>query len=89
MRHIQASEAKAQFDTLLKEVERGETIAIDRDGESIARMVPAQRAVAREPRSKQRQAEIDRAIANIKAIRDRTSPITVEEILSARDEGRR
>lgn len=89
MRRIQASDAKAQFDTLLKDVERGETVTIDRDGKPVARIVPANDHLVREPRSPERQAEIERAIANIKTIAKRNGPITVEEILSARDEGRK
>ena len=34
-----------------------------------------------------RQAEIDRAIASIKALQKRTGKVTVEELLSAKHEG--
>ena len=36
-----------------------------------------------------RREEIDQAIAGIKALRERTSKVTVEELLSARHEGHR
>jgi hypothetical protein len=36
-----------------------------------------------------RQKEIDRAIANIRALREQNGRVTSDELLSARDEGRR
>ena len=78
MREIQSSEAKARLTQLLNEVERGETIVITRHGRPIARLVPE---------AGRRQAEIDDAIASIKALRKRTGKITAEEILGARHEG--
>ena len=80
MRHIQASEAKSHFLQLLDEVERGETLIITRHGRPIARIAPEEAA---------RQEEIDRAIESIKELRKRTGRITVEELISARDEGRK
>ena len=80
MREIQASEAKAHLPQLLDQVERGETLIITRHGRAIARIVP-------EP--DRRQEEIDHAIANIRALRQRNEKVTVEELLSARDEGRK
>jgi prevent-host-death family protein len=78
MREIQASEAKTHLPQLLDDVERGETVVITRHGRAIARIVPE---------AHQRQAEIDRAIDCIKALRQRTGKITLEELLSARHEG--
>lgn len=80
MREIQASEAKTHLPKLLDEVERGETLIITRHGRAIARIVPE---VDRQ------QAEVDKAIESILNLRKRTGSITIEEILSARDEGRR
>ncbi len=80
MREIQASDAKAHLPQILDEVERGEIIQITRHGRPIARIVPE---------TDRRQAEIDKAVANIKALRRRTGKITAEEILSARHEGHR
>ena len=87
MREMKAGEVERQFGTLLKDVERGETIEISRDGKVIARMVPANADTL--ARSAARQAEIDEAIAAIKAIRGRSAGMTIDEILAARDEGRR
>lgn len=78
MREVQASEAKAHLPQLLDEVERGETIVITRHGRPIARIVPEAR---------RRQEEIDKAIESIKALRERTGKITLDELLSARHEG--
>ena len=80
MREVQASEAKTHLPKLLDAVERGEVIVITRHGRPIARIVPEHAL---------RQKEIDQAIANIKALRSRVGRLTTEEILSARDEGRK
>jgi prevent-host-death family protein len=80
MRQIQASEAKSHFLQLLDDVERGETLIITRHGRPIARIAPEADA---------RQQEIDQAIESIKELRKHTGRITVEELISARDEGRR
>jgi prevent-host-death family protein len=40
MREVQISEAQDDFDRILDEVERGETIAITRNGRIIARLLP-------------------------------------------------
>ena len=78
MRQVQASEAKTHLPQLLDDVERGETIVITRHGRAIARIVPEVDL---------RQAEIDRAIAKIKAFRERTGKLTVDEPVSAKHEG--
>jgi prevent-host-death family protein len=80
MRAIQASEAKTHLPQLLDDVERGETLIITRHGRAIARIVPE---------VDRRQAETDQAIENIRQLRLRTGRVPVEELLSARDEGRR
>jgi prevent-host-death family protein len=80
MREVQASEAKTHLPQLLDDVERGETIVITRHGRPIARLVPDE---------ERRRAERADAIATIKALRKGNGKITVEELLSMRDEGRR
>lgn len=80
MREIQASQAKAHLPELLNDVERGETLIITRHGRPIARIIPE---------ANRRQEEVDRAIDSIQRLRQRTGRITAEELLSARDEGRR
>ena len=79
MREIQASEAKTHLPKLLDAVEHGETVVITRHGRAIARLVP-------EP--ERRQEEIDRAMADVEAIRKRAKPATLEEIRAWIVEGR-
>lgn len=79
MQTVQASEAKTHFLRLLDEVERGESVVITRHGRPIARLTP--------------HVDIDlalraKAAAAILEIRKRTQPVSLKEILSARDEGR-
>lgn len=80
MRQIQASDAKARLPQLLDDVERGETLVITRHGRAIARIVPE---------VNRRQEEVDRALASIREIRKRTRKVSLKQILSARDEGRK
>ena len=80
MRQIQASEAKVHLPQLLDDVERGETLIITRHGRRIARIVPE---------VDRRQEEIDKSLAGIQGLRRRTGSITLKELLSARDEGRK
>lgn len=80
MREIQASEAKVHLPQLLDDVERGETLIITRHGRRIARIIPE---------SDRRQEEIDKALAGIRELRTRTGRVGVNDLLSARDEGRK
>jgi len=78
MREIQASDAKTHLPQFLDDVERGESLVITRHGRAIARIVPE---------AHRRQEEIDKAIENIKALRQRTGKIPLHELLSSRHEG--
>lgn len=80
MKQIQASMAKAQFAELLDDVERGETVVITRHGKPIAEM---------RPRSDARREDARRAMKEIEEMRKHGPRVTVEEILSWRDEGRK
>lgn len=80
MQTIQASEAKTHFLRILDEVERGKSVIITRHGKRIARIQPERDFDAE--RAKQ-------AFERIRELRKRVSPMSVEEILSARDEGRK
>jgi prevent-host-death family protein len=80
VREIQASEAKAHLPQLLDDVERGETLIITRHGRAIARIVPE---------VDRRQEEVDNALASIRTLRQRNGRVTVDELLSAREEGRK
>ena len=80
MREVQASDAEAHLSQLLDDVERGETLIITRHGRAIARIVPE---------VNRRQEEVERALASIRELRTRTRKVTLEEIRSAREEGRK
>ena len=85
---IPVDEAESDFRGILERVEHGETFVITRNGQTIARVSPDAR------RSESMAQQIDpekvrRAFAVIREIRQRTKPVSLEEMLSARDEGRR
>ena len=80
MREIQASQAKTHFTRLLNDIERGESVIITRHGRRIARIIPE---------TENRKEEIKRAMDRIKRLRKTLPPVTIEEILAWRDEGRR
>jgi prevent-host-death family protein len=80
MKHVQASAAKARLAELLDEVERGETVVITRHGKPIARLTREE---------DERRADARRAMAEIEEMRKTAPRVTVEEILSWRDEGRK
>lgn len=65
---------------MLDAVEQGETIVITRHGRAIARLVPDQDA---------QQADKIRAMKEIMANRVGMGRVSVADLLSARDEGRR
>jgi prevent-host-death family protein len=79
MKTIQASEAKTHFLRVLDRVERGESIIITRHGRPVARL---------SPESADDRERVRRAVESIREIRSRTKPVSLEEILAARDEGR-
>jgi prevent-host-death family protein len=79
MQTYQASEAKTHFLRILDDVERGETVLITRHGKAVARISP-QVEIDRE--------RVQRATEGMRALRQRVGKMSLEEILSARDEGR-
>ena len=79
MKPIKASEAKARFSELLDQVERGETIAITRHGKIVARLAPDEENRRRTARE---------AMEGIRELRKHTKPVTVEEIIAWKNEGR-
>jgi prevent-host-death family protein len=80
MKTVSASNAKAQLLGLLDEVERGDTVVITRHGKPIARLVPD---------SDHRAENIRAVFAEIDELRKHTKPVTPEELLAWRDEGRK
>jgi len=79
MQTIQASEAKTHFLRILDDVERGESIVVTRHGKEVALISP-KNLVDRE--------RVQRAIEGMQALRQRIGKVSLEEILSMRDEGR-
>jgi prevent-host-death family protein len=79
MQTIQATEVEAHILRILDDVERGESVLITRNGKPVARISP-ETEVDRD--------RVQRAVDSILEIRKRTKPVSLEEILSARDEGR-
>lgn len=82
MKTLSASEAKARFSELLGDVARGEVVEVTRHGKSIARIVPAHATDDDE----RRRAAVAWILENKRT--GRKTGITVEDILSARNEGR-
>jgi prevent-host-death family protein len=78
-RIIQASEAKTNFLRILDDVERGESVVITRHGRQVAVISPKQEID---------QDRVQRAIDGMLALRQRVGKLSLDEILSARDEGR-
>ena len=80
MKHVSLAEARANIAELLDAVERGETVQISPSG--VAATEPA--AVDDERRERARI-----AMAAIKEAQKHAPRVTVEEIMSWRDEGRK
>ena len=82
MREVQATVAKARLAELLRDVERGESITITRNGKKVAVLVP----IEDDERKRRRQA-MDRFME----MRSKWKPtgMSREEILAARHEGHR
>ena len=80
MRQVGSYEAKTHLPKLLKAVEKGETIVITHRGTPIARLVPIGEGDRRAVRD---------TIARIRKDRVARPHVGREEILAARDEGRK
>jgi prevent-host-death family protein len=80
MREIQSSDAKTHLTQLLSDVARGESFTITRHGRPVARLVPI---------ADERRIEVEKTMAQIAGLRSTLSPISIEDILSARHEGHR
>lgn len=80
MLEVGVYEAKARLAELLKRAAAGESIVITKRGKPIARLV----GVEDEARSRAKA-----AAAEILALRKEIEPSSIDELLGARDEGRR
>jgi prevent-host-death family protein len=80
MTTVSAYEAKTHLPRLLRAAERGETVIITRHGKPVAQLGPVEQ---------QRGEDVAEVIARMKRARALRPRVTVEEILAARDEGRK
>lgn len=82
MREVGAFEAKTHLSELLAAVEAGETITITRRGKPVAQLAPVPVSDLRAQREK--------AFAALKELRKHIlKPMTIEEIIAFKNEGRR
>jgi prevent-host-death family protein len=79
MTTVSAYEAKTHLPRLIRAVERGETVIITRHGKPVAQLGPIE----------DRSTDVAEVIERMKRARARRPKVTVAEILSARDEGRK
>ena len=82
MRKVATTELKANLAALLGDVERGEVIEITRHGKTIARLEPQRE----QSEAERRRLAVERILEAKRS--GRKTGITIEDILSARDEGR-
>jgi len=88
MESVGLFEAKTHLSELIARAERGEEVIITRHNKPVAKLVPITTEIS--PELYRRRLEIlDELQAVGREIAKRGGPITVEEILSWRDEGRR
>lgn len=80
MQTFVADEAGEGFLRILDEVRQGQTVLIEVDGRTVARLSPEEEFDCR---------SVEEAMASILKIRERTKPVSLEELLASRDEGRR
>lgn len=79
MTTVSAYEAKTHLPRLIRAVEQGETVIITRHGKPVAQLAPVE----------DHRADVAAVIARMKRARAKRPKVSVEEILTARDEGRR
>ena len=86
MRAMDVAEAQATFAELIRDVERGESVAITCGGKTVARLAPAMQASARPRLSEE---EVEAAMERLRKLREELKPagITREEILSSIHDG--
>jgi prevent-host-death family protein len=80
MTTVTAYEAKTHLPRLLRAAERGETVIITRHGKPVAQLGPVE---------DRRRGDVAEVIERMKRTRAQRPRVSVEEILAARDEGRK
>lgn len=89
---VGAFEAKTKFSELLDKVEQGEEVVVTRHGKAVVRMVPepVQDADAARKAREAKAAEIRAEFERVREMLRREGvSFTVEDIISAKNEGRR
>ena len=87
MESVGLFEAKTHLSELIARAERGEEVIITRHNKPVAKLVPISEVSP--DLYQRRMAALDALQAVGRAVEKRGGPITVEEVLSWRDEGRR
>ena len=80
MQTVGAYEAKTRLAELLRAVEGGESFTVTRNGVPVARLLGVDKAATD---------DTAKVIARMKRARARRPSVTTEDLLAARDEGRR
>jgi prevent-host-death family protein len=80
MTTITAYEAKTHLPRLLRAAERGQIVIITRHGKPVAQLGPVE---------DRRREDVAQVIERMKRARAQRPRVTVEELLAARDEGRK
>lgn len=86
MRSVRCSDLRGRLPAALREVERQGGITITRRAVPVARIVPPDGFIHRGPEPSE---ETRRVVSQIRAARLDGPRLSIDEILSARDEGRR
>jgi prevent-host-death family protein len=81
MTTVSVYEAETHLPRLLREAERGETVIVTRHGKPVAQLGPVEQ--------QRRGEDVAQAIERMRRARALRPKVTVEEILSARDERRK
>jgi prevent-host-death family protein len=80
MHTVGSYEAKTRLPELIRAVESGQSVTITRRGVPVARLVSIDSDVSEAPAA---------VVARMKSARAARPPVSVDDILAARDEGRR
>jgi len=75
------TDAAARLEELIAQVEAGEEIIVCRDGAPVGKLVAFD--------AERRRATIEQTIEDVRAFRARAKPVTAEELIAWKNEGRR
>jgi prevent-host-death family protein len=78
---VDLPDAAARLEELITQVEAGQEVIVFRDGAPIAKLTGFD--------AERRRAALEQTIEDVRAIRARAQPATVEELIAWKNEGRR